>query len=78
MFQFEPIEVATGSQDRDGRLVLRDGALMAVLVRLDDPAHGEERGRWHLEATFNGIGWAGAPLFENPEAACLWLRDHAS
>ena len=36
-----PVRVATGSGDEDGRLVLADGMLVAVLVRLEDPAHGE-------------------------------------
>jgi hypothetical protein len=31
-----PIPVMTGSQDHEGRLVLADGQLVAVLVRLAD------------------------------------------
>src|SRR5436305_9948208 len=36
---FQPIEVLTASEDREGRLVLVDGNLAAVLVRLSDLAH---------------------------------------
>src|SRR3954451_8146722 len=36
---FQPIEVLTASEDREGRLVLIDGNLVAVLVRLSDLAH---------------------------------------
>ena len=32
---FQPIEVLTASEDREGRLVLVDGKLAAVLVRLE-------------------------------------------
>ena len=50
---FQPIEVLTASEDRDGRLVLIDGKLAAVLVRLNDQAHDPLlRGAWYLEAGF--------------------------
>jgi len=46
---FQPIEVLTASEDREGRLVLVDGKLAAVLVRLSDPLL---RGAWYFEAGF--------------------------
>ena len=50
---FQPIEVLTASEDREGRLVLIDGNLAAVLVRLSDLAHDPLlRGAWYLEAGF--------------------------
>jgi hypothetical protein len=50
---FQPIEVLTASEDRDGRLVLVDGKLAAVLVRLSDQAHDPLlRGAWYFEAGF--------------------------
>jgi hypothetical protein len=50
----QPIEVLTASQDREGRLVLADGMLVAVLVRLSDEAHDPLlRGAWFLET---GLG----------------------
>ena len=50
---FQPIEVLTASEDREGRLVLVDGKLAAVLVRLSDQAHDPLlRGAWYLEAGF--------------------------
>ena len=49
----QPIEVFTASEDRDGRLVLVDGKLAAVLVRLSDQAHDPLlRGAWYFEAGF--------------------------
>jgi hypothetical protein len=39
--------------DEEGRLVLVDGKLAAVVARLHDESHpAEHRGRWHLEASF--------------------------
>jgi hypothetical protein len=51
---FQPIEVLTASEDREGCLVLVDGKLAAVLVRLSDQAHESLlRGAWYIEA---GLG----------------------
>jgi hypothetical protein len=50
---FQPIEVLTASEDREGRLVLVDGKLAAVLVRLSDQAHHPLLcGAWYFEAGF--------------------------
>jgi hypothetical protein len=50
---FQPIEVLTASQDCGGCLVLADGKLAAVLVRLNDQAHEPLlRGAWFMEAGF--------------------------
>ena len=50
---FQPIEVLTASEDREGHLVLVNGKLAAVLVRLDDQAHDPLlRGAWYIEAGF--------------------------
>lgn len=73
MFQFQTIQVATGSADHEGRLVLRDGVLVGVLVKLDDQAHGDVRGQWHFEATFADVEKIASPLFAEPEDAARWL-----
>jgi hypothetical protein len=50
---FQPIEVLTASEDREGCLVLVDGKLAAVFVRLNDVAHEPLLcGAWYLEAGF--------------------------
>jgi hypothetical protein len=49
------MEVLTASEDREGCLVLVDGKLAAVLVRLSDSAHDPLlRGAWYIEA---GLGF---------------------
>jgi len=38
--RLQPVRVGTGSDDEDGRLVFRDDALVALLVRLSDNHEG--------------------------------------
>ena len=71
--EFQTVKVATGSADEEGRLVLRDGKLIAVLVGLDDANHGPALGQWSLEAGFNGVDSTKPPLFANLAAAERWL-----
>lgn len=40
--EFHPIQVMTRGEDGQGQPVLADGQLVAVLVRLSDPAYGSE------------------------------------
>jgi len=71
----QPIQVHTGSSDEDGRLVLAEGRLVAVLVRLaDQAAHQGLVGAWFLEAGFGPCAATTAPLFQNLEAAEDWVR----
>jgi len=69
----QPIEVDTGSPDRKGMLVIANGLLVAVLVRLDAPEH-ETPGHWFLEATFGRFQGLRAPPFPTLETATQWLR----
>lgn len=73
MMDFQPIRIATGTADEDGRLVLFDGRLVAVIVRLDDESHGAAIGQWSLEAGFNGVESVKPPLFANLAAAERWI-----
>jgi hypothetical protein len=71
---FQPVALATKTADGEGRLVLVDGRLAAVLTLLRDEIHGEQRGSWFLEA---GMGdWAGqqGKIFATLEQADEWLR----
>jgi len=70
----EPVPVNTGSRDDDGRLVLVDGRLVAVLVRLADRAHAEHTGAWFLEAGFGPCACAQWPVFDSLEVARDWVR----
>ncbi|SEP30747.1 hypothetical protein SAMN04487843_110197 [Methylobacterium sp. ap11] len=69
----QPIGVDTGSDDREGLLVMANGLLVGVLVRLDTPGHEQIHG-WFLEAGFGRLAGLRAPTFHTPEAATRWLR----
>ena len=71
---FEPVRVETGCRDTVGRLAFVGGALVAVLVRLDDPMHDDDqRGGWVLEAGFGRAAAAAPPVFGGLDAAAAWL-----
>lgn len=68
-----PVAVHTGCADEEGRLVLADGRLVAVLVRLEDEAHAGLAGAWHLEAGFGPCAVAVPPAFSGLDAARVWV-----
>jgi hypothetical protein len=72
---FQPIDVATASPDSEGRLVLLNGALAAVLVRLEDDTHGADvQGLWFVEAAFGALsGLSGNATFATLEEAASSL-----
>jgi hypothetical protein len=69
----QPVTLATGTADARGCLVLADGSLAAVVVRLDDDAHGEMIGAWFLEAGFGPCQTPTPPVFPTLEAAQAWV-----
>lgn len=73
MVVLQPVQVNTASQDREGRLVLADGCLVAVLVRLDGEEHGALRGQWLLEAGFGPCGEGPPSPFLSLEDAGQWI-----
>ncbi len=54
-------------------LVIANGLLVAVLVRLDAPDH-ERPGDWYMEAGFGRLAGARAPLFATLDEATRWIR----
>ena len=70
----KPMPVNTGSRDEDGRLVLANGHLVAVLVRLADQVHAERSGAWFLEAGFGPCACAQFPVFDSLDVAQEWVR----
>src|SRR3954468_903384 len=75
---FQPIEVLTASEDREGRLVLVDGRLAAVLVRLSDRAHEPLlRGAWYIEAGFGSLDGRHELFASLDEAIASIERDFA-
>ena len=74
---FQPIRVLIDGHDSEGRLVLADDQLAAVIVRLDGDVHdATSRGLWHLEAGFGKCAAPpyGAPLWAQPEEAGQWVQ----
>lgn len=69
----QPMRVATRSADEDGRLVLADGRLVAILVRLADAAHAGMAGSWFLEIGFGPCTTATHPVFRDLDAAQDWI-----
>jgi hypothetical protein len=72
----QPIPVRTGCKDRIGRLVLIDGELVAVLVRLDDEIHEADEGKWFLELAFEPL--VGNETFENLDKANDWINERVA
>lgn len=71
---FQPIRVLIDGYDTEGRLVLADGQLAAVFVRLDGTYHDPDHvGWWHLEAGFGRCDIRNAPLFRTPAEAGAWI-----
>ena len=75
VLQLQPIEVDTNSPDRDGMLVIANGLLTAVLVRLAEPEH-DDVGSWFFEVGFGRLQGKKAPTFPSLEEATRWLRRH--
>jgi hypothetical protein len=77
---FQPIAIAASSADTDGRLLLVDGRLAAVLVRLQDEVHGDRlQGKWFVESAFGDLAeFSGDAIFATLEEAADWLRTRQS
>jgi hypothetical protein len=70
----EPVRVASGAVDEEGCLVVADGRLVAVLVRLSAEHYDEFAGRWYLEAGFGRLNGPEHPTFANLDAAQDWIN----
>ena len=66
------MKIHTNSRDENSVLVMNDGYLVAILVKLDDDIHGSAKGRWHLEAHFDHVPATGT-LFANLDEAVAWI-----
>ena len=69
----QPVQVATGSDDQDSRLVFHEGFLVAVLVLLSDD-HEDAAGMWFLEAGFGRVDTATPPTFADLDEAQNWIE----
>jgi hypothetical protein len=79
MITFEPIRIAImASRDSKGMLVCRDGALIAVIVQLEDDGHGEAYvGKWHFEAAFDGLPSPVRQVFSDLDQVRRWIEQNA-
>lgn len=73
--KLQPVQIATGSNDRESRLVFEDGMLVAVLVQLSGE-HDSQAGKWFLEVGFGPVEDAHAPLFDDLDTAEAWIACH--
>src|SRR5215213_5594759 len=72
---FQSMRVLIDGHDSEGNLVLANGDLAAVIVRLDGECHDlEDQGCWNLEAGFGRCSVRDAPLFKTPEEAGVWVE----
>jgi hypothetical protein len=72
---FQPMRVLIDGHDSEGRLILADSQLAAVIVRLDGETHNpEHKGLWHLEAGFGKCNIRKRPLFKTPDEAGAWVE----
>jgi hypothetical protein len=73
---FREVSVLASHDDRHARLAFVDDMLAAVIVRLDDEAHGDLVGTWFLEA---GFGCCADAMLRRPfatlDAARVWIAE---
>jgi hypothetical protein len=72
--RLQPVQVATGSDDQESRLVFQEGFLVAVLVQLSED-HGSDAGKWFLEVGFGRVDDPNPPTFADLEEAQGWILD---
>ncbi|RYG96892.1 MAG: hypothetical protein EON58_11025 [Alphaproteobacteria bacterium] len=72
MLTRQHMKIHTNSRDENSVLVMSDGYLVAILVKLDDDVHGSAKGRWHLEAHFDHVPATGQ-LFADLDEAKAWI-----
>jgi hypothetical protein len=69
---FQPVRVATHSDDGEGLLVLVNSELVAVLVRLSEH-HPDRAGEWFLEHGFGRLDGPEHAVFADLDAARAWI-----
>lgn len=70
------LQIGTDSEDADAIILLANGALVAVLVELSDESHGEDRGKWTIEALFGLRNGRIPDNFPSRESAAAWVSDN--
>ena len=70
------MKIRTGSADDQAILLLAEGALVAILVELADDGHGDDQGRWIVEASFGLDMDKRAGQFASADDAAAWVSGH--
>lgn len=70
--RLQPVQVGTGSNDIEGRLVFADDLLVAVLVQLSDD-HDDQSGKWFFEAGFGRLNVVNPLTFADLDEARRWI-----
>ena len=71
-----PVQVATDTEDEEGRLVFAGDYLVAVLVQLTE-GH-DAPGHWFLEHGFGKLEVPVPPTFSDLQAARTWIAERLS
>ncbi len=70
------VGLRTSSDDENAVLLLANGQIVAILVELADEGHGDERGKWAVEAIF-GLRHDRIPQsFPSATDAAAWISAH--
>lgn len=69
---FEPVLLDTDDGDGEAMLLFADGRLAAVASRLSE-AHGDDSGRWFIEAVFGTHRHQPRSSFASLDEAGQWL-----
>ena len=72
----QPVRIRTESSDEEGRLVMAEGFLVAILIQLSAD-HGTEAGYWFLEVGFGNLGHPRPAPFPDLPAALDWITTQA-
>jgi hypothetical protein len=72
--EFQAIRIDTSSHDEEGRLILVDGRLVGVLVRLDATEQAPLQGCWSLEAGFGPLASLTPEPFTDLDHARAWTN----
>ncbi len=73
---WKPVCVGVGNRDEDGRMVMVNGKLVAILVHLTGPYETPElRDKWFVEAGFGPL-LGKHELFSTWEEAEAWVHQH--
>jgi hypothetical protein len=72
----QPVRVSVGPLDEEGQMVLVDGTLVAVLVRLTGPYDDPHlHGKWCVQRGFGPLS-EGDEVFSTLEEAEDWVLQH--